>query len=408
MNLGSALVLAGLVLSLTGLPAALAQAEPVLEPDPALVDALPADRFTWAQVITVLEEGVNEFEHGFQQPFQRLRMEITSGPDKGVVRELEHGTKYTIQPSDKLEAGERFILGESTRIDGSTYLYVADRARTAALGWLVVVFMGLVVAVSGRQGFLALVGLALSIGILAWYVVPQIAAGQAPVGIALVGAFLIASATLYLAHGIRWRTTVALASLLFTLLIAVGLSTLFAALAHLSGTGSEAAFYAQLGSLGSLDLRGLLLAGIILGTLGVLDDVTTTQAATVEELKRAKPSLSARALFARGMSVGREHVASLVNTLALAYAAVGLPLFLIAATTQTVPFWVTLNSEFVVEEALRTLAGSSAIVLAVPVTTFLATLLFTRRPPDPDVEAKHPDVEAQHPDTEGSVPHFHS
>jgi uncharacterized membrane protein len=125
-------------------------------------------------------------------------------------------------------------------------------------------------------------------------------------------------------------------------------------------------------------MRGLLLGGIILGALGVLDDITTAQAAAVDELHRANPSLDARELYRRGLSVGREHITALVNTLFLAYAGASLPLFILFTIYNEVPVWVALNSEFVAEEVVRTLVGSMALILAVPITTAAAATIVSR------------------------------
>ncbi|MEK9181053.1 MAG: YibE/F family protein, partial [Patescibacteria group bacterium] len=129
----------------------------------------------------------------------------------------------------------------------------------------------------------------------------------------------------------------------------------------------------------NLDLRGLLLAGIIVGALGVLDDTTTVQAATVEELKQANPAFTFADLYRGGLSVGREHITSLVNTLVLAYLGSQLLIFILFYAGPNQPLWVTLNSEFIGEEIIRTLVGSATIILAVPITTLLAAWYFSRK-----------------------------
>lgn len=217
---------------------------------------------------------------------------------------------------------------------------------------------------------------------LARFVVPRILAGEHPLGVTLAGAVMIALTSIYLAHGANRRTTVALAGLLVTLAAAAGLAILFVSLARLSGAGSEEAVLLQVGHLAGVNLRGLLLGGILLGALGVLDDITTAQAAAVEEISRANPSLGPTDLYRRGLSVGREHITALVNTLVLAYAGASLPLFLLFTINPDQPLWVTLNTEFVAEEIVRTLVGSIALVLAVPVTTLLAAR-FLRGPSGP-------------------------
>lgn len=143
------------------------------------------------------------------------------------------------------------------------------------------------------------------------------------------------------------------------------------------GVGNEDTFYLASISSVDIDLRGILLAGVIIGMLGVLDDVTVAQAATIDEIKRANPKTQFKQLYKAGMSVGRDHIASLVNTLALAYVGSSLPLFLLLyINSANIPIWVTLNSEFIAQELIRTMAGSIAIVLAVPITSLIAAKVF--------------------------------
>jgi uncharacterized membrane protein len=159
------------------------------------------------------------------------------------------------------------------------------------------------------------------------------------------------------------------------------MAIIFVAIGKLFGLGSEEAIYLQLVPLEQLNLQGLLLGGIILGALGVLDDITTAQSAAVDELRKANPALGARELYRRGLSVGTEHITSLVNTLFLAYAGASLPLFILFTIYNDMPLWVTLNSEFIAEEIVRTVVGSVALILAVPITTAAAAAIFSRPRP---------------------------
>ena len=165
-------------------------------------------------------------------------------------------------------------------------------------------------------------------------------------------------------------------STLITLTLSIGIALLTVSWAKLFGLGSEEAFYVQVGTFANLNLRGLLLGGIIIGILGVLDDITTAQAAAIEEIHRANPKLNFFELAKRGLSVAGEHIVSLVNTLALAYIGASFPLLLLFSQAY-VPIWVALNSERVIEEIVRTLIGSSALVFAVPITTYLAAWFFS-------------------------------
>jgi uncharacterized membrane protein len=194
--------------------------------------------------------------------------------------------------------------------------------------------------------------------------VPRILAGDNPFLTTLVGSIIIVTVSLYLAHGFNHRTSIALLSTSVTLALAIALAVLFVHLAKLFGLGTEDAYF-LIAANQTINLQGLLLGGIIIGTLGVLDDITTAQTAVVAELKRAKPDLSRHELYKRSLTVGHEHIASLVNTLVLAYAGTSLPIFLLFTLNRTEPIWTILNSEFVAEEIVRTLVGSSALVMSV-------------------------------------------
>jgi len=311
------------------------------------------------------------------QPFQEVTVRISSGPEKGdEVRAVQYEEIVSGATSD-LRPGDRVILLK-TEIDGTVEYAITDRYRIPSLLWVFLLFF-LLAAVFGRwRGVTAIVGLMFSVGVLALYVVPSILRGGNPLVVSVIGAVIIALFSLYLSHGFNRRTSVALLSTLITLCLSALLAVLFVSLARLSGFGSEEAFYLQVG-FGDINMRGLLLGGIILGALGVLDDVTTAQAAVVEELKRANASLGFKELYRRGISVGVEHIASLVNTLALAYFGASLPLFLLFTLDVYQPWWVTINGELVAEELVRTLVGSASLVCAVPIATLVAAHVFSRR-----------------------------
>jgi uncharacterized membrane protein len=181
--------------------------------------------------------------------------------------------------------------------------------------------------------------------------------------------------TMYLAHGFGTQTHIALSATALSLFLTALFSILFVSLAKLSGMGTEDAYSLQQGFGQVINFRGLLLGGIIIGALGVLDDVTTTQAAAIHELHETNPKASFEDLFRKGMRVGQTHIASVINTLVLAYAgaSIGIFIYLHLGIKQDIqPLWVMLNSEVIMEEVIRTLAGSLGLILAVPITTLLA------------------------------------
>jgi uncharacterized membrane protein len=201
---------------------------------------------------------------------------------------------------------------------------------------------------------------------------PRIMNGGAAFPTLIIAAAVIATISIFMAHGFHVRTALAVAATLATLALTVVVEIIFASKAALLGMGSEEAFFLMGVGLGDIDLKGLLLGGILLGALGVLDDVTTAQVAVVAELKAADARFGFKDLYRRGLAVGHEHIASLVNTLFLAYAGASLPLFMLFSTGQGAPAWFIANSEMIAEEIIRALIGSLCLILAVPITTALA------------------------------------
>lgn len=338
-----------------------------------LVEYFPSSHAFLGKVIAVQEE-IKEINSA---PYwiQTLRIRFITGALQGEESELHNQGKQNADPSQKVSEGETIVVAKNQDFQGDEY-YMTDRYRLPALFIIGLLFVAAVIAFGGMRGISSLLGLCASIVILVSFVVPHILAGENALLVSFVGAVAIAFLSLYLAHGVNARTTIALAGTLMALLIALVLTLLFTSMAHLIGLASEETFYLYL-NVGTINLRGLLLGGIIIGMLGVLDDVTIGQAATVYEIKRADPTLGLKELYRRGTAVGREHIASLVNTLVLAYAGASFPLFLVyIVQSDKFPLWLALNSEPVAEEVVRTLVGSMSLIFAVPITTFLAAYYY--------------------------------
>jgi uncharacterized membrane protein len=245
----------------------------------------------------------------------------------------------------------------------------ADYQRRPILLIVAVVFALVVIGLGGWRGLAALGGLVASVAVILLFVLPSILDGQSPVLVAVVGAALVAYLALYLAHGFRLMTTVALLGTLAALILTAMLSSVVVTLANLTGFASEEATLLTL--FDGLDIRGLLLAGVVLGAAGAIDDVTVTQASAVAEIKAANPELGFTRLFAAGLRIGRDHIASTVNTLLLAYAGAALPLLVLFILSEQ-SLGAIANSEVVAVEIVRTLVGSIGLVAAVPITTWLA------------------------------------
>jgi uncharacterized membrane protein len=314
-----------------------------------------------------------------------VEVEVLEGPDEGrqvVIEVLPEGYP-------EFRVGDRVELQRSSLPDQEEAAYfITDFQRLPVLGLLVALFVGAVLLIGRWNGARALLGVALSLLIVVRFIVPAILAGQSPPLVALVGATAVMIVTLYLAHGVNEMTTSAVVGTTAALVPTVLLAMLFIDQGKVTGFASEEANLARFAVEG-LDLQGLVLAGLIIATLGVLDDVTVSQSSTVFALHDADRNQSPRLLFMRAMKVGRDHMVSVVNTLILVYAGASLPL-LVLFSTGGLPAAEIVNSEVVAEELIKTLVGSLGLIAAVPITTGLAAVVATRRPADaPGVEAAH-------------------
>ena len=321
-------------------------------------------------VLEVIETNTLETD-GPEYIEQKLRVRILNKDKKGQELEVLKGGS-----SMRVERGNTILLLETTDQNNNPLLYVTDFYRTGSLTFLFVLFLVVVVLVSRKWGLMSVLGMAYSFVVILRFILPMLLSGASPLFVAILGAMAIAPVTFFLSHGVNKKSGVALFSTFIALLITGILASIFIKASNLLGFGSEEAYFLQILSRGEVDVRGLLLAGIIIGTLGVLDDVTVTQASIVSQLKRSNPNLGQTEIFSRAMKVGHDHIASTVNTLILVYTGASLPLLLLFINSgQT--FGEVINSQILAEEIVSTLVGSIGLVLAVPITTFLASPVMT-------------------------------
>ena len=332
--------------------------------------------------------GVRQARCGPSTPFTCVRVEA----------ELDSGkrTSFTVARAEaQFDVGDRIRVYRNpmpeTQVPGVRFdeYGFSDFERRRPLLALLAIFALLVIVTGRWQGVRALTGLAASLLVIVLFVVPAILAGESPAGVALVGSLAVMFATIPLAHGLGPKTVAACLGTTVALLLTLGLADLFTGLTHLSGISSEEAVFLRATN-ETLSLRGLLLAGMVIGALGVLDDLTVSQASTVMALRRANPALGFRALFGGALAVGHDHIAATVNTLVLAYAGASLPILLVFGLADT-PLADATNFESVSEAIVATLVGSIGLIAAVPVTTALAALLALRLDRDQlgDVHAGH-------------------
>jgi uncharacterized membrane protein len=306
-----------------------------------------------------------------------VRIEVIGGPESGDVLE-----GYLQGPSGQLDlpdyaVGDEVVVSLS-REPESTFIAVSDRWRIPVLAAILGLFAVAVTVVGGWRGVRSLIALALSLAVVVRLVVPLLLAGWDPVLLAVAAATGVTIATFLLTEGARASTLAAAIGTFAALALTAVIALVTAEAARFTEyQGSEALAFLQAVGRADLDLGGLLLAGVIFGALGVLDDVTVTQAATVHELYEADPRASRARLFGRAMNVGRSHIAATVNTLVLAYVGASLPLLVLFAAGRQDPL-LTASGEVVAVEIVRALVGSIGIVAAVPFTTVVAVLLAGR------------------------------
>jgi uncharacterized membrane protein len=299
-----------------------------------------------------------------------------------VSARLAGGRQVSFDTTDPtggmFRAGQRVRLAVSEQPGQPPSYNIQDLERGRPLLVLAALFVGAVVAFGRWQGIRSLVGLGLSFVVIVSFVVPAILHGHSPVLVAVTGAMAIMLISLYLSHGTGPKTTAAVVGTALALGLTAALAIAFVAAAALTGLASEEALSASF-AVGGLSLRGLLLAGIIIGGLGVLDDVTMSQASLVAELHHANPTASMAALVGAALRVGRDHIAATVNTLFLAYAGAALPALILFVTGQD-SLGTVVTAELVAVEVVRALCGSVGLIAAVPLTTVLAALVATEEP----------------------------
>ncbi|MBG7701337.1 YibE/F family protein [Streptomyces sp. MC1] len=301
----------------------------------------------------------------------------------------DEGRTFTeiVQPdqSRQLHQGEKVVVAYEPSAPKDLQYSVTDVNRKFPMALLAGIFAVAVVVVGRLRGVMALVALAVSFLVLTLFILPAILEGSNPLLVAVVGSSAIMLIALYMCHGLSARTSVAVLGTLISLSLIGVLGSLFIGWAALTGNTDDNTGLIH-GLYPSIDMSGLLLAGVIIGSLGVLDDVTVTQTSAVWELHEANPSMGWRGLYRAGIRIGRDHIASVVNTLVLAYAGAALPLLLLFSIAQSSVGTVA-NSELVAEEIVRTLVGSIGLVASVPVTTALAALVVAADRPGPGATA---------------------
>jgi uncharacterized membrane protein len=336
-----------------------------------------------AQGITVESERahVDTVREGFcagfeTQSCQFAHATIESGAEKGkriMIRLSAGGLDPDVDPGDEIRVAKAPKPPKDAPAVAGTGYSLYDFERRGPMLILAALFALVVLVFARWRGALSLVGLAISLLIVLLFAVPAILDGHSALLVAVVGSVAVAYTTIPLAHGWGPKSLAALLGSVVSLMLTALLAVIFTNLTHLTGLSSEEAIFLQIGN-ADVSLQGLLLAGIVIGALGVLDDVTISQASTVMALRRANPGLAFRRLSGLALDVGRDHVSATVNTLVLAYVGAALPILLLFSAAD-LGVGDALNLEVVAKEVVATLVGSIGLIAAVPITTALTALL---------------------------------
>ena len=327
---------------------------------------------------------------------QNVEVQLLEGPLKGEKVIIDTGTIPVANQADIIYKEGDTVLVEWDHGEGqpSTY-HITDFVRTDGMWVLAAAFAIMAVIFARVRGITSLLGLVISFAILVFFVIPRIVAGNDPVIISIIGALAIMVVTIYLSHGFNLKSTAAICGTAISLVL-TGLLAWFALdWLKLTGLGSEEAVYLQISQGGSINLRGLLLGGIIIGALGVLNDITIGQASAVFEFHDHDPSLNVESLFFRVSNIGKDHIAATVNTLVLAYVGASLPL-LILFVVGNQPWDRVLNQEIVAQEVVRALVGSIGLIASVPLTTWIASMMAVRLPARLAQESEEAEMEHSH------------
>lgn len=334
----------------------------------------PTDVTYKATVVKILEQKDIQVEEA-KQLYQKLELSLDEKEGKTII--VENGN-LPLANIVAYKVGDRVTVNVAKDLQGNDVYNINDFIRTDSLILLAVIFILLILLIAKLRGLSAMVSMVITFLIIFKFILPQIIAGTNPVLIAVVGAVMIIPVTFYMSHGFNKKTTVAIAGTVVAMIITGIMASVFIELGKLTGLSSEEAGFLATIKQGQLNMKGVLLAGIVIGAVGVLDDITVAQAGIVQQLKQASDKLKISQLFSSTMKVGQDHIASMINTLILVYAGAALPLMLIFVNNPH-PLSEIMNYEFIAEEIIRTLVGSIGLVTAVPITTLIAAIVFGKK-----------------------------
>ena len=336
------------------------------------------DKIFKAEVLEILEEAQTILPDGTPSTQQKVKLKILEKDlkDKEVI--FNGIEDFDVIKKALYKQGDKVLVLQSLDEYGNANYYIIDFVRTNTLWILALLFSFILLLVGGFKGMRSILSLLITFFIIIKFIIPQILNGANPIFVSAMGGILILIFIIYLTEGFKTRSHIAVLSIFIGLLITIFLSNLFIGLAHLSGISSEEIFYLiDIGG-ANINFQGLLLAGIIIGALGVLDDVVIAQVTVVEQIYLTNRRQSKKQIFKKAYKIGVSHISSMTNTLFLAYVGVSLPLLVLFISGQSAfsSFGQIINKEAIATEIIRTLAGSIGLILTVPISTLIAVWWF--------------------------------
>lgn len=335
-------------------------------------------------VVDVLEIGDRgQIGSGMPQPFQRLRVQLDESLYRGEVVELQWGGRRALDPNGFLRAGDRVLLSVTREGSDRTYA-ILEVVRLPALAPFAVLLLLALLAVARIKGLAALAGLAASVSVFLLAIVPALQRGDDPLVATLVGSLGVIAVSVFVVHGFNRKSLAALCGTMAGLGVVTAIGALALATARMTGMGAEDQIFLAVGTDGRIDMPRLALAAVMVGSLGAIVDMSVGQSSAVSELAAVDETLRGRRLYASALNVGRDHIGSLVNTLALAYFGGALPLVLLISLGYQ-PLSIAINSEEILASVIAIIAASLGLVVCVPITTVIAVMLAgPRRPASAD------------------------
>lgn len=330
-----------------------------------------------AKVLKVLEQKSIDREGGTQNIQQNLKLRGESGEWEDQEFEYYGISDIDVLSSNVYKTGDRVTVSHVESVDGEDLFFVLNHVRRGSIYWLCLLFVLVIILVARKKGLRSLLGLIISFLVILYFIVPKIIAGSNPFVIALLGSFVILLAIIYITEGWSKKSHIGVLSVTMSLIITYFLAFFFVKITYLTGFSSEESTFLISAGSKIIDFKGLLLAGILIGTLGVLDDVILGQIEVVQQIKNANQNLSNKKQIKLAGKVGRTHLGAMINTLFLTYAGASLPILILFYLDSGTGLGLSnvINSEVIATEIVRTLTGSIGLALSFPIATYLAVYL---------------------------------